>query len=552
MKTLLRFSLLIMLSVLIILNSAFADTKKKELLSAKSKNLSNLIISIDYITSEIKLAQTILASTESLGREDVIKLRIDKLSRKLAGLNESFDHLATGVSYKTSPVNLQSGFDWNHELQKLIGPLITELQDLTSRPREIEKLKSDIAFYEEHIRLADTAVENLNRLLDVSKKSGTFRERLSKSVEEWANRKNEWEALNNIGIEYLKQQSGDKSISKSIQDIPKVFFKSHGRNLLIALLVFFLSSLGMFKLYGIIKRYNPIRVQKRTFYGRIFDLGYVFLAIMFSLLSMLASLYLFNDWVLLSVIIIFIIGIVWASKQALPKIWFQVKLILNLGPVREGEVLVYKGLPYKVVSINFHTTLSNPVIDGGLIKVPISDIIELRSRPIIDEEPWFPSAKGDWVIIGGSRHGKVITQTPETVKLKFLGGMEISYNTGDYLGQSPMNLSSGFRLSIGFGLDYLYQAEITSTIPAILEKGVIEGLNDAGFAEKMSSVRVEFKTAAASSLDLEVIANFNETAGRHYSKLERVIQKACVDVCNKQNWIIPFMQMTVHMAESEQ
>lgn len=552
MKKISRLTCLTLFVTVIFAFSAFSKVPNKDLLTVKSKHLSNLILSIEYIASEIESAQKLLASPDSLGREAIIKQRIDELSRKMAGLDENFDLLATGVNYKTAPETSQDSFDWNRELKKLIGPLIEELQELTLRPREIEKLKGDVSFYKEHIKLADTAIDNLNRLITVSKKPGHLRKRLQKSVEEWSNRKNEWESLMNIGAVQLELKQGDQSISKSIQDIPKIFFKSHGRNGLIAFLVLCLSLAVFFKLYGIIKKYNPRHSQQRSFYGRIFDLGYIFCAILISMLTTLAVLYLFNDWVLLSVAIIFLLGLFWASKHALPKMWFQVKLILNLGPVREGEVVVYNGLIYRVVSINLHTTLENPQLQGGLIRIPISDIMELRSRPAVDDEPWFPSMLEDWVLLGGDRHGQIITQTPETVKMKLLGGAEVAYATGDYLGQSPMNLSSGFRLSLAFGLDYQYQAEITGSIPAILEEGVVEELTVAGFSEKTVSVNVYFKTAAPSSLDLEVIANFNETAGRDYSMLERVIQRACVNVCNKQNWSIPFMQMTVHMAGREQ
>ncbi len=548
-----KFSRLVVIIILLIsfsITPSFSVEQKDKILAQKSTHLSSLIVSIENISAEIKKTQAILASPESLGREKAVKFHIDSLDRKLSSLDESFDLLATGVDYKTSPGNLKSGFNWSRELQVLFGPLIAELQQLTSKPREIEKLKSDIAFYERHIQLANTAIKNLDKLLSVSKKSDALQEKLADTIEKWSHRKNEWEALKNIGIVHLEQKKGDQSISKSIQDIPKIFFKSHGRNTLIALFVFCFSAFSMFQLYRLIKKINPIRSKGRSLYGRVFDLGYIFLAIIVAILTTLASLYLFNDWVVLSVVLIFIFGIAWASKHAFSKIWFQIKLILNLGPVREGEVVVYQRLLYRVVSINLYTTLSNPFIQGGVIRVPLDDIIELRSRPVVEDEPWFPSEKGDWVVIDDDRHGKVVTQTPETVKLKFPGGGEKSFVTGDYLSLSPMNLSSGFRISIVFGLDYDLQNKVTDEIPVILQKGIVEILSDTGYLKFTSSVRVHFRAASASSLDLDIIIDCNNTAGRQYRMLPRVLQKACVDVCNEQDWAIPFTQMTVHVENS--
>lgn len=547
MRSLLRLAGLIIFVFFVF--SALCDAEEDQLLRDKSQNLSSLILSIEYISSEIREAQKILVSPEGLGREIILKTSIDELSRKLEDLNKNFDLLATGVRYETVPGNLQSGFNWNHELKVLIGPLIHEIQELTLRPREIEKLRSNIAFYKEHVRLANTAIENLNKLIKVSENSKNLRGRLQKSVKEWLNRRNEWESLNNIAVMHLELKSGDQSISKSIQDIPRIFFKSHGRNMSIALLVFILSCFGMFRFYGIIKKYSPIHAEERSFYGRLFDLSYIFCSTLLVIISTLAVFYLFSDWVLLSVSIIFIFGVVWASKQAFSRLWLQIRLILNFGPVRERELVVYKGLLYRVISINLYTTLYNPLIQAGLIKIPISDIMELRSRPIVKDEPWFPSKQGDWVLLADQSHCKIIAQTPEIVKVKLPGGAEMSYTTGEYIKLSPMNLSSGFRLVVAFGLDYIHQGEITTTIPDIFRDEILSQLSRFGYDSYFSNLYVYFKSAAQSSLDLEIIADCNETAGEYYYIFERFIQRTCVDICNKHKWLIPFMQMTVHMEQ---
>lgn len=526
---------------------SYSSDTKKGLLDKKNQNLAGLITAIENTTDEIKKNQAVLGSAESIGREESIRLHIDHLERKLGALNESFDLLATGVEFKSSPDHLQSGFNWNKELQVLIGPLIEELQQLTSKPREIEKLKGDITYYEEHLGLANTAVANLEKLLKVVKEENALRQKLQAIKAKWEQRKNEWESLRNIGIVHLEQKKGDQSISKSIQDIPKIFFKSHGRNMLIAFLIFCFSSFGMFKLYSFIEKINPIRSKERSFYGRVYDLGFFFISALIAILSTLAALYLFNDWVLLSLILVFIFGMAWASKHAFSTIWLQIRLILNLGPVREGEVVVYKGLLYRVESINLYTSLLNPSIQGGFIRVPLNDILELRSRPMVEDEPWFPSEKGDWIVIDEERHCRVMTQTPEAVRLKYPGGSEKSFSTADYLGLAPMNLSSGFRITIVFGLDYNLQGQITEKIPTLLEEGVVRKLTDSGYIKYTSAVRVHFRTASASSLDLDIIVDCNNTAGRQYRMLQRILQKACVEVCNEQNWSIPFTQMTVHI-----
>jgi len=251
---------------------------------------------------------------------------------------------------------------------------------------------------------------------------------------------------------------------------------------------------------------------------------------------------------LLSIAAIFRVGIGWASKRPIPLIWVQAKLLLNLGPVREGELVVYNGLPYEVSALNLNTLLINKALDGGSIRIPIKDLVDMRSRPITGNEPWFPCESGDWVKLNDDTYGKVMVQTPESVRLRLPGGAVLTLPTAGFLSLSPVNLSNGFRLSIVFGLDYAYQKEITEHIPRVFEKEITEGLKSRGFEKSMVGVSVRFKTAGSDSLDLEIIADFNAEGGPNYNILKRVISAICVDICNRNQWEIPFSQVCVHMA----
>ncbi len=136
------------------------------------------------------------------------------------------------------------------------------------------------------------------------------------------------------------------------------------------------------------------------------------------------------------------------------------------------------------------------------------------------------------------------------VKLKLIGGAHKFYKTSEYLSQSPMNLSEGFRIPVTFGLDYQHQDIIIKEVPDIIEKAIMEGLAEGGHGNSIEKINVEFKEADPSSLDIAVLAEFNGSAGSKYWALERAIQRICVDTCNLHGWIIPFQQVTVHMAGS--
>ena len=76
----------------------------------------------------------------------------------------------------------------------------------------------------------------------------------------------------------------------------------------------------------------------------------------------------------------------------------------------------------------------------------------------------------------------------------------------------------------------------------------MERFRQAGLGDNVKDLLVEFKTAGASSLDYQIYAVLDGGAARAYFRAQRLVQQACVDVCNREGWIIPFTQITVHTA----
>jgi hypothetical protein len=137
-------------------------------------------------------------------------------------------------------------------------------------------------------------------------------------------------------------------------------------------------------------------------------------------------------------------------------------------------------------------------------------------------------------------------QTPEMVQLVLLGGSRKTYPTIDFLHQAPTNLSMNFRLSVTFGIDYEHQAQSTQEIPSTLENMLRKALHAAGYNKTLLNLKVEFKEAGASSLDLAILADFSGDVAKDYLSLSRFLQRLAVDACNTHNWSIPFTQITVH------
>ena len=518
---------------------------------AKIRNLESLLQTINNLSKMISATQEVLESPKGIGREQELRSQINTLTRNLRESEDSFARLCTNVDMSAFQEKEKAKIVWSQELTELLGPVISELKKVTSRPRKIEELRSNIEKYEARQQTVQKAKGNLLALMSYTSNPKLI-EKLNRIIRTWQKKENEINTQMAIAVQQLEKALGEKkSLTQSFKELMQIFFMSRGKNLLLAFLAFGFVWVALHYLHKLIQRLSPFHKKGRVFAVRIFDLLFIVFTVVLSFLALLGVLYSLGDMVLLSIAIIFVLGIGWASKQALPRFWNQATLILNFGAVREGEVVVYKGITYEMISVNMYSLLENRDLEDGFIRLHINDLIDLRSRPMFKNEPWFPSKRGDWVRLNDGTYGMVVVQTPDMVKLRMHGGAHKFYKTSDYLSQSPANLSSGFRVPVTFGLDYQHQAVIVQKVPGIIEKAVIEGLTEEGYGDSIERINVEFKEAGPSSLDIVALAEFNGTAGSRYWALERAIQRICVDTCNLHGWIIPFQQVTVHMAGSE-
>lgn len=519
--------------------------------SAKIEELESLLYSIKNLQRMISANQDVLNKPGAIGREAELREKINELNKKLDETRADFERLSTGVASKALKAEKEREVNWNRELTELLGPLMNEAKKMTSRPREMERLRNTLDEYKAQLEVVK---QGKSRLLKLVSKSANpkLTEELNRVLRMWDRKENEIEAKMAITRHELDRISAQKkSIGETFQDLIGFFFKSRGKNLLLALLAFSIVWIGLRYLHRLILKLSPFHKKGRAFPTRVFDLLFVIFTAVFSFLALVGTLYSLGDWVLLSLAIIFAMGVGWASKNAVPRFWNQVTLMLNFGAVREGEVITYNGVLYEVKSINVYSQLENRALEGGFVRLHIKDLTELRSRPSFKDEPWFPSRQGDWILLGDGTYGEVAAQTPDTVRVRLKGGATRSFRTTDYLSLSPINLSKGFRISVTFGLDYQHQNAITREIPQVIEQALGEGLKQEGLGAHIQKIRVEFLNAGASSLDLAVLAEFEGLEGPRYQILERAIARICVETCNAHHWIIPFQQVTVHMPEAE-
>lgn len=536
-----KLVLIFFLSLAPVFSANEVDDKTAETLD----KLWEVIVETRSELSEIRKPASAEPSQEEAASKDK---REAELAARLAGLKKQFDELATGIREEELKTADEVKLDLKEEFQDVLRPLVKELKKATERPRETEMLRAREQRLIEQADLAEQALERLSRWGEVNGGAG---QEIDKLQEIWsARQKDALGQLEALSVQMEQQERERGPLLKPVSDAFGSFFKGRGLSLIKALGSLVLTWVILRWIWRLICRLPFIRKRDHGAFGwRLVELTTIATTVILSAMAALLVLYFSGDWLLLTIFVVFMVGLGWTAKSAIPRTFEQTKMLLNLGPVRKGERLTFEGVPWEVGTIGIYTELKNCELTGGLIRMSIKRLSTLRSRPHDTAEAWFPTKTGDWVLSSGTL-GKVVMQTPEYVQLVRLGGARETFATPDFLSMAPVNLSNSFRVKVIFGIDYAHQAIATSEVvdyfKAILKSRIVELLED---REHLNTVNVEFNSAGASSLDYAVLADFKGAAASRYNKLERGIQKICVDICNEKEWVIPFTQITVHQAE---
>ncbi|WP_457553724.1 hypothetical protein [Desulfobacula sp.] len=513
---------------------------------ASLKMLHSIIELKKNLNQRIKEKKQILKKSSSDTEKGLLTAELAKLDKQLNDSALDFERIATGIDVGLFAEKKAEEFNWKDELVGLIKPGIQEIKRLTVRARYKTKLKDELSYYQNLLPIAKQATQNIVLLISQTADKNLKRN-LKKLLPEWKGI--EKQILNKVEIASMRLteiENEETSIIESSQTSIKNFFRTRGLFLFIAVI----SCLGVILFMRLLSKaivrfvpgynskYRPFHVRVLSLLARVFAVIMVFFVLVF-------VFYVVEDWVLLSLTIIFIMGIGWAAKHTLPQFWHQSRLMLNIGSVREGERMIYHGVPWLVRNINLFSELENPFLEVKL-RLPIEELLGKISRPFHKQEPWFPCRRNDWVILADGTRGIVTSLSHEMVELVQRGGARKIYQTSDFLAQTPLNISINFRLKIPFGISYNLQKDSTGSVLATLESYVKEQIEKEGYKKSLLNLGVEFQQAASSSLDIVVLADFKGDMAPLYQRLSRAIQRWCVDACTLNNWEIPFPQLFIH------
>jgi hypothetical protein len=512
--------------------------------------LRGLLERIEQQGEEIEAKREAMREASSETEREQLEAELNRLIENNRTLRNNFLRLLTGISrdaYVETPKEEVGIFE---ELEAIFRPLLSKLRDFTSRSREVERLRTQIALKEE---LEDRVAEGLARAQSVRENAEDEElvEAIRVAEEDMQERLEELRQDRLIYEEQFKDlQRVDGGIFASAKELAGDVLSFHLRNLMLTLLVISVTYFLLRLIYArLMLSRRSQRMLQRHHWLRILNVILRSMVVIFALGAGLLVLYLSNDWILIGLFILVVLGFIWSMKDNIPQHLIQLQLLLNIGAVRESERIIYRGLPWRVEPINYYTSLVNPALEGGRVRVALGDLVGLTSRPMSRREPWFPTRTHDWVILADATYGQVKLQTPDAVVVRIMGGSEKTYTTLAFLDQHPVNLSRGFAIYFLFGVDYAHQAAVTEEIPTMLKAAIEDGFAKAGLSHVLKSMFVEFSEAGASSLDMAVFAEFDSDAADSYYKLRRLLRRIAVDACTANGWVIPFTQITVHAAD---
>ncbi|GAB6057412.1 hypothetical protein [Desulfonatronum parangueonense] len=519
-------------------------------LETSRAQLAGIARSIEERRKHLNELRLQVATAETASERAELEADIAELERLIQASRIAFESIATGGIdsniFKDEP---DLPFNWQQELFDIIEPFLEQIKGFTETPRTIERLNRQIAQDQARLNAVERALANIASV-SAAVEDKQLLQRLQALEKSWLQRRSdlllEIELLN-FQLKELREEQ-DTFWSMLHQGLLS-FVQGRGLILLLAIVAtggiwFLLQTLPRVFQRG--KGSQP--PVKRKPYARLMTVGYQVFSVLAALCVLLLVLYVSGDWLLLGFAMIILVLIAVGSRTYLPRFMTEVRMLLDMGPVREGERIILNGVPWEIKNLNMYSTLVNPELQGGILRRPLAELSEMVSRPDEPDEPWFPTRQGDFVMLSDGTYGQVMLQTPDVVQVKHVGSVR-TFSTGAFLGSSPRNLSrNGFGFAVTFGIDYQHQAICLDEVPQVFDAAVTEALQRS-FEESVESVFVDFTAAGSSSLDYLIYVMMNGSAAGSYWAVGRTIQKACVQVCNERGWVIPFNQLTVHQGD---
>ena len=493
------------------------------------------------VLAEKRLARDRAAAAAGTA-DPALDAEIRQLSWQFAALAARFDV----QGFEAPP---QGKFDLQQELEQLIRPLLRMLKDATAEPRQVADLKARLEQVQQRHAQAARAARGVERTRDALPPESPARAEAERELQQrWApiigTLRDEMLVLQaNLG----QLQEGKRSLLETATGSVKNFLNSSGTSLVLSVLVFLSVFFGLRFVVDLLLRR---RRRDRGFSLRLLEVVLRLLIVAAAIAATLVVPYARDDFLLLAIGIVFLLGAGWVLVRMAPQFVEQVRLLLNVGGVREGERILVDGLPFQVTALRFYTRLENPDLQGGALRVPVQFLIGRRSRQSAPDEPWFPTRVGDVVLLQDGTFGPVRVQTPETVVVEHLGAPR-SLPTSLFLQQAPRNLSRGFVLDVTLPLGREPMRELDPEALAEIEQELLAAARVGRSPDVVRALSLQFQQITPNGCELLLLANCSGTLAAEYFLLRRLLQQTFVQACARRGWALPAPAVTALLPGSD-
>jgi small-conductance mechanosensitive channel len=509
-------------------------------------NLVNIQQSIELKRNTVRELREQLRQQEDASEKQTLEKKIERIDKDITSLQLSFEHIALGgIDQAILTEQPEQKIDWQVEIEEVSRPLLSTLKELTAKPRQIDSLRRELERQDDQLKVIEKALESVS-LLSTQALPPVAAAPVNQLLIDWEQRRNDIQReleITRFKLTSLKTET--TAWYTSSRGAISEFFRGRGLTLLLAIVIsvtIWLLSKGLLRLYWLwlYQARHDIGITRAP----LVYYSYRLATAVVIMLAILMVFYVRGDVLFLTLALIALAGAALTLRQTLPRYAAELRLLLGVGPVREKERLLLDGIPFMVESLSVYTVLKNPALEG-IVRLPLRAMNALASRPA-GQEPWFPCQPEDYVLLANGSFGRVLRQTIELVELAVLDS-RVQIRSQDFLGQNVRNLSrEGFGIACTFGIDYQHQAICLDTVPGLFREAINVRFERAALKDAIEDLLVEFKSAGASSLDYQIYIVLNGRAANAYFRAQRMVQQACVETCNREGWVIPFTQITVH------
>jgi len=503
----------------------------------KVATASSIAESQTEVASVIKEKEKELSNAKTSQEKATIEKELEELVKRKNTLKHEFTLNATGIDTDTLEQKDTKKLSVEAELTKVFSPLIVGLTEFTEPSRRIEFLRSHVAYYEQNTPKIRDGLKQVETLL-VDTKNEVVKQGLLKEQAYWQQQEKEFNTKLQVAKQQLIEIENRKlSAVDAFNQFMQAVFSKRGLNIVLSIVFFFATFVILMFLRRLILLINPFSyIPRLRFVANIIDVLLYLFTFIIATLVLMVSLFAAGEVLALALVTIVLLGMGWALRNTLPQFVEQIKLLIGYGTVRQGEKVIYEGIAWEVESIGIYSYLINPFLTGGRVRLPIRDLIDLRSRPFGEKENLFPCKEGDYILINQKNWRRIITQTPQSITFDW-HGMEESMQTREFVEQNIVNLSkTPFWLMGNLDIAYHHRFKLTNEITTKLTAYLEEEFKKTPYAEHLVLAWVGFGGMTDTSLKLYTWLRVQPEAAEKYSAMHVVLNKICLNAANHYGW----------------